>query len=47
MAYGMVSAIPQVHLFVLLLEGSTYTMFIWVLDTPSVTYQPKTLTHRL
>ena len=34
MAYGMVSAIPEVHLFVLLSEGNTYPMFIRVPDTP-------------
>ncbi len=34
MAYGMVSAIPEVHMFALLSEGNTYAMSICVPDTP-------------
>ena len=34
MAYSLVSAIPEVHLFALLSEGNTYAVFIRVPDTP-------------
>ncbi len=33
MAYKVLSVIPEVHLFALLLEGNTYDMFIWVVGT--------------
>ncbi len=34
MAYDLVSAIPGVRLFALLSEGSTYSVFTRVPDTP-------------
>ncbi len=34
MAYDLVLAIPEVHLFTLLSEGNAYSRFIRVPDTP-------------
>ncbi len=34
MAYSLVSAIPEVHLFALLSEGNTYAVLIRVPETP-------------